>query len=421
MKLRCPACRAIHASNASPQISCSCGATLRVPRSADRIVRAELHAGVLAAMQAFGDDFAKARSDNKSETFAVHLSEKLSRWQLPNLTLPQRANQPLTPIQIRSARHAEANACAYLQRLGFAKAAMTSAGADGGVDVLGPGIVAQVKAEAKPVGAPVVQQLFGCAAAEEAQAAFFALCGYTDQARAFADKARVALYTFDLTGSCTPINTHAENFSAPAGVQDAAVLVWDPAGLAPWTLCGDVGPNGWQQLLAELVHRGGERSPVIRVDMPGPPNAAGMAVSIGHAADIRSFIGIGGRQLSSRAHLAAALVADPGVVILDPEAWEQAPSTIRWSLVNAIMTRTLVTGDPEEPQIVRLPRHIYVLPQSMLAPSADLVVALPDGSAAWDALLVSSIAHVELRGSREQRAEMYALIDETKRQAASRR
>ena len=85
---------------------------------------------------------------------------------------------------IRNYRDAELAARDWLRSVGFTDADLTGEGADGGVDVRSSNLVAQVKAELKPVGRPVIQQIFGVASAEGSEAACFALSGFTSEATA---------------------------------------------------------------------------------------------------------------------------------------------------------------------------------------------------------------------------------------------
>ena len=84
------------------------------------------------------------------------------------------------------------------------------------MDVRGATIVAQVKAEMKPVSRQVVQQLFGIASLEEKAGAVFALAGFTPQAIEWADRARLALFSFDYEGSAQAVNTTAQEMEAPS-------------------------------------------------------------------------------------------------------------------------------------------------------------------------------------------------------------
>jgi hypothetical protein len=56
---------------------------------------------------------------------------------------------------IRNPADAESAAAAFMRRIGFADAKLTSSGSDGGIDVKATGAVAQVKMQWTPVGRPV--------------------------------------------------------------------------------------------------------------------------------------------------------------------------------------------------------------------------------------------------------------------------
>lgn len=110
---------------------------------------------------------------------------------------------------IRTPRDAELAAVASMKYLGFSDAQETPVGADEGIDVNSTKAVAQVKAYMVPVGRPDVQNLAGVAAAEKKRGFFFALSGYTPQAIQWADKANVALFSFDLQGRPEAVNKAA--------------------------------------------------------------------------------------------------------------------------------------------------------------------------------------------------------------------
>lgn len=92
---------------------------------------------------------------------------------------------------------AEELAATELRRRGFHDAQRTPPGADGGFDVEGRGVVAQVKYLAAPVGREAIQRLAG-ANTHKARMAFFSRSGYTRTAREFADAADVALFTLSV-------------------------------------------------------------------------------------------------------------------------------------------------------------------------------------------------------------------------------
>ena len=92
---------------------------------------------------------------------------------------------------------AEELAAIELRRRGFYDAQRTPPGADGGFDVEGRGLVAQVKYLAAPVGREAIQRLAG-ANTHGARMAFFSRSGYTRTAREFADVADIALFTLSV-------------------------------------------------------------------------------------------------------------------------------------------------------------------------------------------------------------------------------
>lgn len=93
--------------------------------------------------------------------------------------------------------------------LGFANARVTPGGADGGIDVAAPGVAAQVKHYASPVGAPEIQQARGAAYALR-YVLFYALSGYTPAAVAAANNAEVCLFTYSVYGDVVAINFAAK-------------------------------------------------------------------------------------------------------------------------------------------------------------------------------------------------------------------
>lgn len=81
---------------------------------------------------------------------------------------------------------------------------ITASGADGGIDVEAPGLVAQVKFWAEPVGAPALQQLVGAALGRVT--VFYSLGGYTESALRYADVAQIALFGFSIYGDVVALN-----------------------------------------------------------------------------------------------------------------------------------------------------------------------------------------------------------------------
>jgi hypothetical protein len=88
----------------------------------------------------------------------------------------------------------------WMRARGFADAALTRGGADEGVDIRSTAAVAQVKHTAAATSRPAVQQLYGCATAEQRIPLFFSSAGYTAGAVQWGERYDVALYTFDGSG-----------------------------------------------------------------------------------------------------------------------------------------------------------------------------------------------------------------------------
>jgi Protein of unknown function (DUF2510)/Restriction endonuclease len=77
------------------------------------------------------------------------------------------------------------------------------ASADGGIDIWTPTAVAQVKAQAVPVGLADVQRHFGIATATTRRGLFFSTSGYTAAAAKFA-KDRLTLYVIEVAVASSP-------------------------------------------------------------------------------------------------------------------------------------------------------------------------------------------------------------------------
>ena len=114
-----------------------------------------------------------------------------------------------TRRNFRNPREAEELAAEWLRYFGFDDATLTQEGSDGGVDIEGGKFVAQVKAEMKPSGRARVQQLYGIAQLERKRAVFFSLCGYSPHATEWANRAGVALFSFNHAGEPEPANDAA--------------------------------------------------------------------------------------------------------------------------------------------------------------------------------------------------------------------
>lgn len=142
-------------------------------------------------------------------------------------------------------RTAEELAAAHMRSLGLSDAQTTRSSGDGGLDVVSEVGAAQVKFQAAPVGAPVIQQLRG-AAADLSIRLFYAYSGYTRAAIAEADRTEVGLYVFDDAGQVYPVNSVARQLPA-------VLYEWfsqdDYSRLQQTT---ELRINGWLRLLRRL-------------------------------------------------------------------------------------------------------------------------------------------------------------------------
>ena len=96
------------------------------------------------------------------------------------------------------------NACArYLREAGSGGAQVTPAGADGGIDVIGEHVIAQVKFVTAKVGSTTVQQFAGATIRHPTQTrkVFFSSAGFTDPAIRLAKSAGIELVVFRDSGA----------------------------------------------------------------------------------------------------------------------------------------------------------------------------------------------------------------------------
>ncbi|GAB7039140.1 MULTISPECIES: restriction endonuclease [Catenuloplanes] len=122
---------------------------------------------------------------------------------------------PPAPVTDWSA--AERNAVGWLRWLGHRDATLTRGGADGGIDVIGARVAAQVKWYGKPVGVGPVRELVGAAVGTHVTTYFFCNAGFSRSAVAYADRAGVALFQYSpADGSLRAVNVHAERAYATA-------------------------------------------------------------------------------------------------------------------------------------------------------------------------------------------------------------
>lgn len=132
----------------------------------------------------------------------------------PAAPVPRPAFRPVT---IRTARDAVATAALYLRWLGFRDVRQP----DGRpipaatVDLRAPGLVAQVDPTTAPAGLRAVECVWLNGLTASATSVYFALAGYTEEARARADDLGIPLFVMDLAGMPQPVNDPADALVGP--------------------------------------------------------------------------------------------------------------------------------------------------------------------------------------------------------------
>lgn len=229
---------------------------------------------------------------------------------------------PPSPRQIQSWQDAEHNAADWLRHWGYVDAVVTPAGPDGGIDILGARVSAQVKYIAAQVGRPDLQRLVGATRDTSAHLFFFTGSAYSDAAVTFARDARIALIVCGLDGSMRPINDLARSRGTPAAVGGQSdcpppppyqgpmgVPNSDPRGPRP----GAFGPQAqasppvgsWRQAWRDAKQEVEDREVAKRAGMPyqrpaPPPPGVRLAASAAGSATDLAQLAARLEQLTSR-------------------------------------------------------------------------------------------------------------------------
>ncbi|WP_327437498.1 hypothetical protein [Streptomyces sp. WAC05374] len=125
-------------------------------------------------------------------------------------------------MTIRTARDAVTAAALYLRWLGFrdvvqpedTSGAPYGPGSGFGIELRGPGLVAQVDPTTRPTSLRAVECLWLTGLAASVTSVSFSLAGYEEKARARADRLRLPLFVMDLTGTPQPLNGAADELVA---------------------------------------------------------------------------------------------------------------------------------------------------------------------------------------------------------------
>ncbi|MFF8290009.1 hypothetical protein ACF068_12370 [Streptomyces sp. NPDC016309] len=196
-----------------PELGCPCGTVLRVPV---RPVTA-----VPPPVADPGDTGPPAPPPGPT-TAITGVSTVPAHIPLPRTAAVPRPS--FRPVTIRTARDAVTTAALYLRWLGFRDVVQpeenagagsgTGAGSGFGVDLRGPGLVAQVDPTTRPTSLRAVECLWLTGLAASATSVSFSLAGYEQRARARADRLRLPLFVMDLTGTPQPVNGAADELVA---------------------------------------------------------------------------------------------------------------------------------------------------------------------------------------------------------------
>jgi hypothetical protein len=135
---------------------------------------------------------------------------------------PPRRPNSMSPV-VSGWESVEEIAESHLRALGFADVTRTAVGRDGGLDVVGRGVAAQVKMLALPVGRPVLQQLVGATGPTRTRVCY-STSGYSNEALSYAQEEEIALFGVDGTGRVTTQNASAESLERVSNANPDAEL-----------------------------------------------------------------------------------------------------------------------------------------------------------------------------------------------------
>ncbi|GAA3377317.1 hypothetical protein GCM10020367_52530 [Streptomyces sannanensis] len=220
--VRCPACRRAHVY-APPVYPCACGAPLAPPLLRGAPAEPITH-------RTWNDDWVTVRCEACGRS---------DQWPQPELGCPcgtvlRIAVRPVTttarppadatprvppppgrtafrPMTIRTARDAVTAAALYLRWLGFRDVLQSECRAASGIDLRGPGLVAQVDPTTRPADLRAVECLWLNGLASSSVGVFFSLAGYAVDARARGEELGIPLFVMDLTGTPRPVNNAARD------------------------------------------------------------------------------------------------------------------------------------------------------------------------------------------------------------------
>lgn len=234
VRIRCTACGR-QGQWPQPELGCACGSLLRIPIrpvspavepsapetrvgpdttadpdtdvNLDRDVDLELDVGVdPEADIGAGADMASGRTSGPD-------IGPPAAGPPTHIPLPRTAASPrpsFRPLTIRTPHDAVTAAALYLRWLGFESVVRAEDQPASGIDLRGPGVVAQVDPASAPASVRSVECLWLNGLTASVVSVYFSLAGYADDARARADDLGLPLFVMDLTGAPQPVNGPAD-------------------------------------------------------------------------------------------------------------------------------------------------------------------------------------------------------------------
>ncbi|MGW2054952.1 hypothetical protein ACWCOZ_13660 [Streptomyces sp. NPDC001840] len=208
-----------------PELGCACGAMLRIPLrregeagpaadsvASDPVAGDPVAGGPVAGGPVAGGPVAGGPAAGDPAAGPA----RPPAGPPAHIPLPRTAAAPrpsFRPLTIRTADDAVTAAALYLRWLGFKGVIRTGEGRAGrpaGIDLRGPGVLAQVDPTTRPATPRSVECLWLNGLNASVVSVFFSLAGYADEARARADELSVPLFVLDLTGTPRPVNGPAD-------------------------------------------------------------------------------------------------------------------------------------------------------------------------------------------------------------------
>ncbi|MFJ1748273.1 hypothetical protein ACIOJD_18795 [Streptomyces sp. NPDC088116] len=208
-----------------PELGCACGSLLRIPVrpvsptaessdtetpvGPDTEADLELDVGVDADTDAGAATGAATGADRTSAPD----TGPPTAGPPTHIPLPRTAASPrpsFRPPTIRTPHDAVTAAALYLGWLGFKSVVRAEDQPASGIDLRGPGVVAQVDPTAAPASVRSVECLWLNGLSASVVSVYFSLAGYADEARARADDLGLPLFVMDLTGAPQPVNGPAD-------------------------------------------------------------------------------------------------------------------------------------------------------------------------------------------------------------------